>query len=241
MSAIRVSPLHDRLEPLGPLWSEVNGMATPLLFSTPGFSNPARISNPARFPDPGEPSLALTDLSALQRAGLKGPGAADWLHARAVPVPQQPNTWSPLDGGGLVARLGRTEFLIEDGLRGDTASTLRTELGAGAPGVYAVLRQDAALLVRGAALHELFAQTCNVNFAAIPPQERAATLTMMVGVAVTVIDTSLDGDPTYRIWCDGTLGVYLWDTLLEIAAELGGGPVGLATALPEAADRLGRQ
>jgi len=240
MSAIRVSPLHDRLAQLRPLWGDVNRMATPIRFFNPEFSTPG-LPTPVRFREPGELALQLTDLSALQRVGLKGPRAADWLRARAVSVPQQPNTWSTLDGGGLVARLGRTEFLVEDGLLGDTAPTLRTELGAGAPGVYAVLRQDAALLVRGAASHELFAQTCNVNFAAIPPQEQAAILTMMVGVAVTVINTSLSGDPTYRIWCDGTFGVYLWDTLLGIAAELGGGPVGLAIGLPEAADRLGRQ
>ena len=29
-----------------------------------------------------------------------------------------------------------------------------------------------------------------------------------------------------RIWCKESLGQYLWDTLLEIARELGGMPVG---------------
>ena len=51
---------------------------------------------------------------------------------------------------------------------------------------------------------------------------------MMVGIAVTVIDaSSAHAAPCYRIWCDGTYGAYLWDTLLEIAIELGGGAVGL--------------
>jgi hypothetical protein len=29
-----------------------------------------------------------------------------------------------------------------------------------------------------------------------------------------------------RIWCEASLGQYLWDTLLEIVRELGGMPVG---------------
>ncbi len=173
----------------------------------------------------------------LAPRGAQGSGAADWLHAHGVPVPSRPNAWSPLHDGGLVARLGRSEFLVEDGPRGDSAVTVQAELGTGASGVYPVLRQDAALLVRGEGVHELFAQTCSIDFSAIPPQERTVTLTMMVGVAVTVIDCFAWTAPCYRIWCDGTYGAYLWDTLLEIAAELGGGAVGLSAVLPERRSR----
>jgi sarcosine oxidase subunit gamma len=98
-------------------------------------------------------------------------------------------------------------------------------------GVYPMLRQDAALLVRGEGVRELFAQTCSIDVSAIPPQERTVTLTMMVGVAVTIIAASPDDG--FRIWCDGTYGAYLWDTLLE-STELGGGAVGLSAALPAA-------
>ena len=149
-----------------------------------------------------------------------------------MPVPSRPNAWSSLHDGGLVARLGRSEFLVEDGPRGNSAATVQAELGTGVAGVYPVLRQDVSMLVRGESVHELFAQTCSIDFSAIPLQERAVTLTMMVGVAVTIIDTSLDDG--FRIWCDGTYGAYLWDTLLEISAELGGGVVGLSAVLPEA-------
>jgi sarcosine oxidase, subunit gamma len=215
MKPTRLSPLHDSLARLRPVWGELNGMAAPMRFATAGGSG-----------------IELADLSALRRTGLKGPAAADWLHARGVPVPSRPNAWSPLDGGGLIARLGRSEFLIEDGPRGDCALTVQAAFGAGVSGVYPVLRQDAALLVRGEAVRELFVQTCSIDFSAIPPQQRTVTLTMMVGVAVTIIATSLNDG--FRIWCDGTYGAYLWDTLLEISAELGGGAVGLSAVLPGA-------
>lgn len=225
MSAARISPLHERLASLRPTWGELNGMSMPTAYE----------GSPAT----GSPTLILADASPLQRAGLKGPGAAAWLNARGVSVPPRANAWSPLNGGGLVARLGRTEFLIEDGASDSVAVELRTHLAASAPGVYPVLRQDASLVLRGPLVHELFAQTCNVHFAAIPPEERAATMTMMVGVAVTVIDTPLDDKPTYRIWCDGTFGIYLWDTLLEIVRELGGRPAALGEALPSVAANAG--
>jgi sarcosine oxidase, subunit gamma len=217
MNALRQSPLHDSLARLQPEWGLLNEMATAL-----------------RFPDKTGGAVELTDLSALRRAGLKGPGAGDWLRARGVPVPERPNAWCPLAVDGLIARLARTEFLLEDGARGDTALTVEAALRESAAGVYPVVRQDAALFVRGEAVHDLFAQTCNIDFKSIPPQERAVTLTMMVGVAVTIIDTSLDDKPCYRIWCDGTYGAYLWDTLLQIATELSGGAVGLAAMMPHA-------
>ena len=217
MKATRQSPLHDSLARLRPEWGVVNSMATAM-----------------RFADPTGCAVELADLSALQRTGLKGPAAADWLRTRGVPVPERPNAWSPLAADGLIARLARSEFLIEDGARGSAVPALGAALRGGSAGVYPVLRQDAALFLRGEAVHDLFAQTCNIDFKSIPPRERTVTLTMMIGVAVTIIDTSLDDKPCYRIWCDGTYGAYLWDALLEIATELGGGAVGFTAVIPDA-------
>ena len=216
MKALRRSPLHESLARLRPEWGVVNSMATPLRFAHATGS-----------------AIELADLSALRRTGLKGPGAGDWLRARGVPVPERPNMWCPLAADGLVARLARSEFLIEDGARGNSVSPLQAALRDGAAGVYPVLRQDAALALRGEAVHDLFAQTCNIDFKSIPPLERAVTLTMMIGVPVTIVDASLDDKLCYRIWCDGTYGAYLWDALLEIATELGGGAVGLAAVIPD--------
>lgn len=217
MKALRQSPLHDSLARLRPEWGVLNSMATAW-----------------RFADVTGSAVELADLSPLRRAGLKGPGAAGWLRARGIPLPERPNAWSPLAADGLIARLARSEFLIEDEARGNAVPAIEAALHDGTAGVYPVLRQDAALLLRGAAVHDLFAQTCSIDFKSIPPRERAVTLTMMIGVAVTIIDTSLDDKPCYRIWCDGTYGAYLWDALLEIATELGGGAVGLTAVIPDA-------
>jgi sarcosine oxidase subunit gamma len=165
--------------------------------------------------------LGMADLSDLARHGCKGPGAAQWLAALGLPVPDAPNTWLPLEDGGRIARLGLTEFLVEG-----SASRLDAVMAAPrAAGVYPVLRQDAALVLTGDRLDELLRQTCSVNFRPLDPADRPVVLTSMVGVAVTAIPERLAGRPALRLWCDGTYGHYLWETLLEIAIELGGGAI----------------
>jgi sarcosine oxidase subunit gamma len=220
MTTQRTSPLAHSLATLHPEWVSVSGMplAAVLHGDAPGRSA----------------TLGVCDLSALSRVGVKGPGAAQWLAARGVPVPDQPNTWRAIDGGGLVARLARTEFLVEDGFEGSTTVRLTPELRPGAtPGVYPVPRQDCALALTGAQVNELLVQTCNVDFSAQDPAARIVTLTQMVGVSITALHQSLGGTVCWRLWCDGTSGPYLWATLAGIAGELGGGPTGFRSAFPD--------
>jgi sarcosine oxidase, subunit gamma len=217
MIAARRSPLHAELEKLDPRWSDVQGMPMPVRFAQ----------------ESAAPPIMLSDLSCLARVGLKGPQAAAWLSAQGVNVPEQINTWHALPGDGLIARLGITEFLIEDGLYGQTTLLLKQALKIDLAGVYPVLRQDAALVLAGAAVNELLLETCSVNFAAFAYDERRVVMTSMAGVSVTVIRSLRAGVPLYRIWCDGSFGPYLWQTLLEVAGELGGGAVGIGSLFPE--------
>ena len=207
---LRISPLHDSLQLLLGTWQEINRM--PSLVTHIDESANAEL-------------LGIADLSCLTRFGVKGADAAGWLE-QSIPVPDRPNTWCPLPEGGMVARLGRTEFLIEDSLHSTVAPRL-AEASQQPPGsVYSVLRQDAAIALCGAAVNELLLQTCNFNFRAVSLVERPVVLTMIVGVSAIVIPGQRNGQPFYRIWCDGTFGAYLWSTLLAIAQELGGGAVG---------------
>ncbi|SIT49114.1 Sarcosine oxidase gamma subunit [Paraburkholderia piptadeniae] len=171
-------------------------------------------------------TLGIADVSYLARTGFKGKGVAAWLQAQDIPVPAQPNSWAPLAGGGVVLRLGVSEYLIEDGLtHGSSARMAHLDTPVH---VYPVLHQDVALVLCGEAVHELLLQTCNVNFGALDLAFRPVVLTSMAGVAVTVMPGARAGRAYYRVWADGTYGLYLWETLSGIAAELGGGPVGLA-------------
>lgn len=163
--------------------------------------------------------LGLADISLQPRFGCKGPGAAAWLQSQGVALPERPNSAAALAAGGRVLRLGVSEFLVE----GDAALVERLLASPRAPAVYPVLRQDACLLLAGERLNDLLLQSCNVNFAAIDPDSATVVLTSMVGVGVTVLPEKNNGVPSCRVWCDGSYGPYLWQTLRAIAEELGGG------------------
>ena len=211
--ALRRSPAHDAQLAANAQWRAVEGMQMAERF---GNNDAARAG-----------ILGVADVSHLHRVGFKGQGASAWLAEQGLPVPEAPNTWNALADGGFIARLGLTEYLIEDGLTSRTLAKLAHREPA--LRVYPVLRQDLALALCGDAVHELLLQTCNVNFRALDLEARPVVLTSMAGVAVTVLPGERKGRPYFRLWADGTYGHYLWESLAGIAAELGGGPVGLAT------------
>ncbi len=198
--------------------------------------------------------LGVADVSAAARWGCKGRGTAAWMEALGLSIPAEPNSWLPLQGGGLIARLGFTEYLVE----GSAALISRLEATPRCAGVYPVLRQDAALLLGGLRLDDLLRETCSVDFrpffAVAPAVAQQAgdavwmakgggsqpgptpsnpvgsvkcpvVITSMVGVGVTIVPEWRAGRPLCRVWCDGTYGHYLRQTLLGIASSLGGGAV----------------
>lgn len=157
-------------------------------------------------------AIIFEDVSRTPCAGVKGPGAATWLSALDLPVPRAPNSWLPLPGG-LIARLGLHEFLVE----GFSVAKLAAPL---ASGVYPVLRQDTALMLKGARLNDLLLEACSVDFRAFDLSARPVVLTSVVGVGVIAIPGEESGRPCCRIWCDGTYGEWFQKTLAGIAGEL---------------------
>jgi sarcosine oxidase subunit gamma len=216
-TSLRRSPLHDLLVRESPEWGELHGM-------------PAAVKLPG---DDASASIMVTDASCLQRMGVKGPQAETWLRGQGVSVPEGVNTWTRTADGVLVARLARSEFFLEDKLGGDTVERWRDALAPG-PGIYPVLRQDAALALAGQRLNDLLVQTCNVNFTSYAPGEQAVVMTSMAGVSVLVLWDRVRTGPLFRIWCDGTFGPYLWEALLDIVRAEGGGAVGLRKLFPDA-------
>jgi sarcosine oxidase subunit gamma len=212
---LRLSPIYDSLQSVNGSWREINGM--PSLVALPADRH--RITH-----------LGIADLSFLTRFGVKGANAAEWLANQGMPIPDRPNTWHCLPESGMIARLGLTEFLIEDSVNSAIAPQLATACQSPAK-VYPILRSDLALGLVGDRLNHLLRQTCSFNFQALSLGDRPVVLTSMIGVAVTVILGERNGQSFYRIWCDGTFGTYFWQTLIEIATQLGGGVIGTESVL----------
>ena len=155
---MRTSPLHDclaRLSRMGRAERHADRLR---------FADAERITR-SSWPD-------LSQLPAAH--GLKGPRRrrAGCVSQRRRRARSGANAWTRSTDGGSIARLGRSEFLLEDGPRGDACRATCSTALAPAPGVYPVLRQDAALMLRGAAVNELLAQTCSVDFRRMPRRSR---------------------------------------------------------------------
>jgi sarcosine oxidase subunit gamma len=175
-------------------------------------------------------TLALCDLSILPKLEVKGPAAEDWLRQRQVDVPAGPSDSLPLADGGLIVRLGAGDYLLEGGLCNDVLPRLSAELEA-ATEVYCVERHDATFLLTGERAATVLAQVCSLDFTEAAP--RHLLLTRAAGVNCGILPDAFDTIPVYRFWVDSTYAVYFWETVTEIAGELGGRVVGAACLYPE--------
>jgi sarcosine oxidase subunit gamma len=219
---VRRSPVHGAVERLDPEWGRIGSAPVALHFGDP--EGEAAL----------EERLGLCDVSALKRFGVKGPNAHRWLLDRGVEVPEPANSWLPLsDGRGLVARLGRSEFLVEDGPGGSIAEEVGDSLNSGTRGIYPVVRQDAAFTLTGERAGEVMLQVCGVDFGALDYEARPVVLTRVAVISAVVLPRVEGETRTFRIWCSSAYGIYLWEELRKIVEEIGGGVVGLSAVYGE--------
>ena len=163
---------------------------------------------------------------AADRFGLKGPQAPQWLQGFGIEVPAAPNTWSR--SALFVARLGTGEFFIEDEAGGVTLRGMIPGPDANPPGVYPVLREDAAFLLSGEGALEVLAQICNIDFSTLALAPRPVVMTSMIGVSVLVVPAEAADGRCFRIWCDPTFGRYFEETVGHIVIECGGNYTGVS-------------
>jgi sarcosine oxidase subunit gamma len=176
-------------------------------------------------------ALEFEKRSRCERFGIKGPRAAEWLEARGITLPGAPNQWTSgvaaaadtaTLGELLVARLGTGEFFLEDCAGGSRVRGLEAALDPPQPGVYPVLREDAAFSLSGPGSYDVLAQVCNVNFADLELASKPVIMTLMIGVAVLIVPQMVGAGPRFRIWCDPTFGQYLEESLGMVVTECDG-------------------
>ncbi len=213
-------PLFERLAPFTSRWQEINGYRVSAQLRT-------RIA-------PGAPWLC--DFTHLRRVGFKGRGAAAWLQAQGLVLPDSPNRWLRDIGGATIARLGAEDFLITDepetisGLAEDLTTRWHT---AGAPGGFPVPRQHglAAFVLGGERAAELLAHLCAVDLRPKRFAGDAIAQTQLALSSVVIMRSSIAAAASYRVFVDTSLALYLWDVLHDVATALGGGALGCAQQL----------
>jgi hypothetical protein len=112
---------------------------------------------------------------------------------------------------------------------------------AGAPSgtaCWPVRREDAAFLLCGERALQVLAQACSYDFrgaAGTFVMTRVAIVSCSILVEGGLVEGDAAGVPVYHLWAAASYGPYLWDELLAIVRDCGGGPVGdaaAATVLP---------
>ncbi len=214
--AVQPTPVAHGQKRLSPRMGVLHGMEVAL-----GYGNGAAENHHKQV-------VGVCDVSCFQRFGVKGLNAVQWLSAHQVKTPAEPNTWLVTDTGALVLRLGNSEFLVEDQAASRVCKALHADNQQKTHGLYRVPRHDAALLLSGGRVQELLAELCTLDLRPQTLAENAVVMTQVAGISATVLRQSLNGETVYRLWCDGTYGPYMWETILDIAEELGGGAVGFS-------------
>jgi sarcosine oxidase subunit gamma len=168
--------------------------------------------------------LALCDLSALPKLGVKGAGAEAWLREQGIEVPPATYDTRALESAeGVIVRLGVSDFFLEGGISDNVLSRLSAELARFPPQVYRVERQDATILLTGERAPEVLAQLCSIDFRSAPVGR--VCLTRVGGVSCAVLPQASEA-PLFRLWVDYTYAVAFWEALVEVSGELGGQIVG---------------
>ena len=213
----RQSPIQHLLKTRGGEWTQVDGVDLALHFGDPVGESEVALD------------LGLSDISPLPMVGVKGSSASTWLCAQDVDVPVDIYETGKLADGGWIARIAKDEFLLASGPAGTSVPALTGALARAQDGVFRVARQDAAFLLTGVRAVDVFAQTCAVNMLQLPAGR--LVMTRVAGVSCAILPWQRQGMAIYYIWTDTSYAVYLWETVHEIVAELGGQVVGAATVL----------
>jgi sarcosine oxidase, subunit gamma len=217
---IQTSPVAHAQAHGSAKWEVINGMNTAIEYAS------------AEIEAIRKRVLGVADVSCLVRYGVKGPNAAQWLQNHHIAIPAQANEWVVCDLKTLVLRLGNSEFLIEDQLGGYACERLASDK-ARVENVYPVARADASFIVSGSASLDLFSEVCSLDLREKSLGANQLIMTQIASISATIIRHTLNAEPVYRIWCDGTYGAYLWKVLVDIATELDGGAVGLGLYLSQ--------
>lgn len=208
------TPITYALAQLNPTMGTLNGMKVALEFEGALIEN-ARKS-----------MLGITDVSCFSRVGIKGPQAVKWLASQDIKTPADINSWIE-HNGTLVLRLGGSEFLVEERNSGLPSEKLASFDQATTTGVYKVQRADASFILSGSEALNMLSELCMMDLRDSALGANTVVMTQVAGISATLLRQQLNGEQVYRLWCDGTYGSYMWDMLLEVAGELGGGAVGL--------------
>jgi len=215
---IRRSNLYRELDKLGAVYEELNGFACPMSLGGADETEAAK-------------TLAISDLTALPRAGYKGWDMASWAEAQGVRL-GEPNRATVQDDGTLACRLSAGELLLLAGLGGSSATIDRLAAAwtMEAAVCFPVPRSDTnfRFAITGSEVPEMLAKMCGIDLRPHRFQPGAIAQTSVARMNAILIRRDLGEVYGLDMVADSASAVYMWSCLVDAMTEFGGRPVGLS-------------
>lgn len=119
----------------------------------------------------------------------------------------------------MIARIADDEVIVESPGSGQLVQQIDEAAASPSPGVYRVEQQPATFLLQGPRAPAVLAQTCGINMVEEPAGR--IVYTRVAGVSCGLIPEGDGPDRVYRLWVDYSYAPALFESLLDIAGELG--------------------
>ena len=171
------------------------------------------------FEGGGNEALVLRDFSLARRAGVRGPGAREWLTSQGLPGDIAPNRISGGSDQGLVMALSQREFWL---LQPDAAASGQqpdsAALAAGAWPLYCQ-HSHAWLMLSGEPKAAMMAKLCGVDLreGAFPLGQVAQT--QMAHVSVVIAHHDYQNEAVFSLFVDQSLAEYAAGALIDAMSE----------------------
>jgi sarcosine oxidase subunit gamma len=167
--------------------------------------------------------LALIDLSALPRAGIKGKGLSQWITSKSYEVGEEPNRAYAQRDGVLIARLSPGELMLLANPADPSMDVMTYSLEA-TYNCYPVRRQDSHywFAVTGVRCPAMFAKLCGVDLS--PDIFAGGTIaqTSVARTSAVIVRHDIEGVLGYYLLGDSSTILYMWTCVVDAMKEFGG-------------------
>ena len=224
----RRTAMHHSQLGMGAVMADADGWQLPL-----HFGNSAQESAWLRQ------TVGVSDVSPLGKVRVVGQVAASTV-STLIPAASDQATGSVVEadstlerGGKLLSvRLAQDEFVVLTPA-GVAPAAVETMRSADSKLAYSVDLTSAlcGVAVVGPATQELMSRITELNTSARAVPDLSCVQSRFADVQGLLLRRDVNGIAMYQLYAGREYGEYLWETLIETALEVGGGPVGTEALL----------
>lgn len=214
------SPVDDAVRAAGGSFGDHHGVT-----AVTDFGDPAGEALAAR-------RLGLADLSPLPRVGFRGPGAREWLTARSVELPDEPNRARSQPDGAIAVTRSWAEVLVLGQIHGANAQCAHLEAAAAdaqRAHAYPLPRFDGMFwfALTGASAADCLSKVCGVDMRESAFAVGSVAQTSLARLNAVIVRSEVGETPLFHLLGDSASAEYAWTSLLDAMQEFDGRPVGL--------------